>query len=202
MEPIAINARLGDGLLHFRGKNACLSMQSTMLDWLTVKRDMCLLKGFDPSHITMQTSGFTGRRDIYTFSTKVAPEITEVYNTPLEDILTGLTKTDLIMWYLDDGSYHIRRHTMHLYCNLLTEVQVNILIKRIVALYGITPRRREDRKKDGHSYPYLYFPRALVEVFRLDVEQFLLHYKIKSLFYKIGEAHPLRFPKRKEGGVL
>jgi len=198
MECIAINARLGDGLLHYRGKNASLSMQSTLLDWLTVKRDICLLKGFDPSHITMQTSGFTGRRDIYAFSTKVAPAITEVYKTPLEDILAGLTKTDLIMWYLDDGSYHINRHTMHLYCNALTDEQVNILSARIVTLYGITPRRREDRKKDGRSYPYLYFPRALVEVFRLDVERFLLRYKIKSLFYKIGEAHPLRFPKIKE----
>jgi len=87
MESIAINALLGDGMLLNCGKNAYISMQSTLLDWITVKRDMCLLKGFDPSHIVLKASGFTGRRDIYTFSTKVAPEITEVYDALLEDIL-------------------------------------------------------------------------------------------------------------------
>jgi len=112
--------------------------------------------------------------------------------------IAGLTKTDLIMWYLDDGSYHIKRHTMHLYCNTLTDTQVNILIERTASLYSIAPRKRTDRKRDGRSFPYLYFPRTLVEVFRLDVEQFLLRHKTKSLFYKIGEAHPLRFPKIKK----
>jgi hypothetical protein len=198
VDGIAINARLGDGILLPRGKNVALEMQSVLLDWITVKRDMCLLKGFSPSHITMRTSGFTGRRDIYSFSTKVAPEITEVYNLPLEDILANLTKENLVMWYLDDGSYHVRRHTMHLYCNMLTDEQVNLLIAQFSALYGIAPRRREDRKKDGRRFPYLYFPRELVEAFRLDVKRFLLHHKIKSLFYKIGEAHPLRFTKVKE----
>jgi hypothetical protein len=197
MEIIAINARLGDGILLSRGKNVALEMQSKLLDWITVKRDMCLLKGFSPSHIKMCTSGFTGRQDVYSFSTRVAPEITEVYNSSLESILTQLSKLDLIMWYLDDGSYHIKRHTMHLYCNMLTDAQIDLLLKRIESLYGIVPRKRQDKKKDGRNFPYLYFPRALVEVFRLDVEQFLLHHKLKSLFYKIGEARPLRFGKMK-----
>jgi len=199
MESIAINARLGDGMLHFRGKNACLEIQSALLDWITVKRDICLLKGLDPSHIQFKSSGYTGRKDIYYFSTKVSPIITEVYNASLDSILEGLTKEDLIMWYLDDGSYHIRHHTMHLYCNALTDAQTDLLIKRVTDIYGIAPRKCTDRKKDGRCFPYLYFPRSLVEVFRLDVERFLTRYKIKSLFYKIGEAHPLRFRKIKEG---
>jgi hypothetical protein len=195
MNQIAINARLGDGLLLFRGKNAALDMQSVFLDWITVKRDICLINGFDPSHIMIRKSGYTGKNNIYAFSTKVSPEITEVYNTELETIISGLSKTDLIMWYLDDGSYHIHRHTMHLYCNDLTDEQVNLLINRIRELYGIAPKRRNDKKADGRCFPYLYFPRVLVEDFRLDVEIFLKKYKIKSLFYKIGEPQPLRFKK-------
>lgn len=199
MNFIAKNARLGDGILLFRGKNACLSMQSINLDWLTVKRDICLLDGFQPGHITLKKSGYTGRSNIYSFDTKVHPAITTVYNVPFSDILTTLTVQDLIFWYLDDGSYHVRRHTMHLYCNSLDNAQAETLIDRISALYGIAPTLRLDKKPSGRAFPYLYFPRQLVEVFRLDVEVLLHKYKVKSLFYKIGEPQPLRCIRRKDG---
>ena len=198
MNHIAINARLGDGMVHFRGKNACFSMQSKNLDWLTVKRDICLKEGFNPQHIVIKKSGYTGELSIYTFTTLVNEKITEVYKAEMPDILSNLTKEDLCFWYLDDGSYQKNRYIMHLYCNQLNEDESEVLISRIYQLYGIYPTKRYDRKKDDRSFIYLYFPRELTEIFRKDVEKILVKYKVKSLFYKIGEARPLRFKSIKE----
>ena len=86
MNHIAINARLGDGMLHCRFKNAYLSMQSKNLDWLTVKRDICLKDGLNPQHIVMKKSGYTGELSIYTFMTLVHEKITEVYKAKMPDI--------------------------------------------------------------------------------------------------------------------
>ena len=160
MNFIAINARLGDGMLHFFGKNAGLSMQSKNLDWITVKRDICLKEGLNPQHIVMKKSGYTEKLSIYTFATLVHEKITEVYHAKMTDILNNLTKKDLCFWYLDDGSYHKNRYTMHLYCNQLNESETEILISRIKYLYGIKPAKRYDRKKDKRSFIYLYFPRT------------------------------------------
>ena len=198
MNHIAINARLGDGMLHCRFKNAYLSMQSKNLDWLTVKRDICLKDGLNPQHIVMKKSGYTGELSIYTFMTLVHEKITEVYKAEMPDILSNLTKEDLCFWYLDDGSYHKNRYTMHLYCNQLNEDESEVLISRIHQLYEIYPTKRYDRKKDGRSFIYLYFPRELTEIFRKDVEKILVKYKVKSLFYKIGKPRPLRVKSIKE----
>lgn len=163
-----------------------------------MKRDICLKDGFNPQHIKISKSGYTGKSNIYSFTTLVNEKITEVYKSEMSKIISIIDKKDLVFWYLDDGSYHKHRHTMHLYCNQLSEEEADLLISRIHEIYGIYPTKRYDRKKDGRRFIYLYFPRTLTEKFRIDVEQILLKYKVKSLLYKIDKPHPLRFGRLKE----
>jgi len=102
------------------------------------------------------------------------------------DAIDLLTKKDLILWYLDDGSYHINKKTMHLYSNMFNKEESIKLIDKITNLFNIDPRLRIDRKKDGREFYYLYFRRKMVKVFRPTVEKFLRKNNIDDLLYKAG----------------
>lgn len=183
---IAINARIGDGRLGDSSKNANISFYSTDKLLLEHKERILLAEGYSGINWGTQLSGYGGTKTIYKMYTHVSEKATIVRDLPIEDILCTLDEHDLIMWYLDDGSWHIKRHTMHLYSNMLDAEQSQILIERIEHLYGIAPRLRTDRKQDGRSFYYLYFPRELVVKFRPIVRQYLIDNALSTLYYKVG----------------
>lgn len=183
---MAINARLGDGMLSKTGKNAHITFMSTDLSLLKHKAKMLTNEGYGELRWGTQQSGYGGTKTIYNVATRVNALATEVRALSTDDILTKLDEVDLILWYLDDGSWHINQNLMHLYSNMLDERESNILADRINELYGIRPTLRLDRKKDGRQYYYLYFPRALTKVFRPKVKEYLLQYKLETMYYKFG----------------
>lgn len=183
---IAKNARLGDGCVVHRSKNAYIGFMSTDLKLLHLKRDLCDLEGITYKKIGTQKSGYGGKKTIYNFFTPVSELITEVAEASLEDLIADIDKTDLFLWYMDDGSWHISRNTMHLYSNMLNESQTNLLISKIESLYGFSPRIRTDRKKDGRSFYYLYFTRDLVKAFRPEFKEFAISNELTSMYYKFG----------------
>jgi hypothetical protein len=87
---------------------------------------------------------------------------------------------------MDDGSWHKTRNTMHLYSNMLNDAETDELITHIGDIYGIAPRARKDRKKDGRSFNYLYFPRDLVKRFRPEFKDYVMNYGLESMYYKFG----------------
>jgi len=185
---ILYNAKLGDGFMHMNNNNvnAKMGFMSKNLEYLLYKLKMCLESGFSCTDISMGVSGYTGSADIYRFYVRVSPAITSVYKTPVEDVLRDLSKEDLAVWFLDDGSYHRRRNTMHLYCNSLSEDQVVVLQDRIFELYGTMPNLYWDKKKDGRKYPYLYYPRELVKKAQEDVISVIRSNSLYSMNYKTG----------------
>lgn len=185
---VAKNAKLGDGCV-VKGAsnvNACIKFISTDLSYLLLKRDKCEKEGFSTGQIGTQKSGYGGAKTIYKFDTHVDPRITEVYEANLSDLIISLDKEDLILWYLDDGSWHKTRHTMHLYSNMLDDKETQLLIKQIARLYEVEPRPRKDRKQDGREFNYLYFPRDLVRLFRPDVEEYIERNNLGTMYYKVG----------------
>lgn len=186
LSKIAVNARLGDGRLGDASKNANISFYSTDKSLLEHKERLLLAEGYGGIKWGTQLSGYGGTKTIYKMSTFVSDKATEVRDLPIEDILRSIDEEGLIMWYLDDGSWHIKRHTMHLYSNMLDANQTQILIERIEQLYGIAPRIRTDRKQDGRSFYYIYFPRELVVKFRPIVRQYLIDNALSTLYYKVG----------------
>ena len=183
---IAKNARLGDGTIVKQCKNASLQFISTNLPLLYVKKYLCILEGIKPGRTKTQKSGYGGTKTIYRFNSMVHEKITEVYEASMYDILRSLDKEDLFLWYLDDGSWHKNNHTMHLYSNMLNDEETDILIGRIEELYGIAPRKRKDRKKDGREFNYLYFPRDLVRKFRPEFKEYVTSLQLESMYYKFG----------------
>lgn len=183
---IAKNARLGDGCIVQQVKNASLMFISTDLDLLLIKKLMCNKDGYYAGEIGTQKSGYGGTKPIYKFSTRVHEKITTVANASLTDLIKSIDKEDLFLWYMDDGSWHKNRHTMHLYSNMLDDTETEELITRIGEIYGIAPRARKDRKKDGRSFNYLYFPRELVKRFRPEFKEYVMDYGLESMYYKFG----------------
>jgi len=182
---MAINARLGDGMLG-KGKNANVSYMSTDKLLLEHKERLLREEGYEGIRWGTQPSGYGGTKTIYNMRTHVSENATKVRDLPIEDLLQSIDEQDLVLWYLDDGSWHVRANTMHLYSNMLDAEQTQILVNRIEQLYGIAPRIRTDRKQDGRSFYYLYFQRDLVVKFRPIVRQYLVDNALSTLYYKVG----------------
>lgn len=183
---IAKNAKLGDGCIAKSCKNANLMFMSTDIKLLHLKRSMCLDEGLVIGDMGTQKSGYGGKKTIYKFGSRVNERITDVYNASITDLIQTLDKEDLFLWYMDDGSWHKTRNTMHLYSNMLDDEETEILIESIGSLYGILPRKRKDRKKDGRSFNYLYFPRTLVKAFRPEFKEYAISHELDTMYYKFG----------------
>jgi hypothetical protein len=183
---IAKNAKLGDGCIIKPTKNASMSFVSTDFELLQLKRQLCIKEDISFGKLGTQKSGYGGTKTIYKFSTHVNEEITRVADASLSELIITLDKEDLFLWYMDDGSWHKNRNTMHLYSNMLNDTQTDELITQIGDIYGIAPRPRKDRKKDGRSFNYLYFPRELVKRFRPEFKEYAMSYGLESMYYKFG----------------
>jgi hypothetical protein len=183
---IAKNAKLGDGCIVKQTKNASMMFMSTDLELLQLKRQLCVKEDIILGKLGTQKSGYGGTKTIHKFSTHVNKEITRVANASLSDLIISLNKEDLYLWYMDDGSWHKNRNTMHLYSNMLNDDETDELIAQIGDIYGIAPRPRKDRKKDGRSFNYLYFPRELVKRFRPEFKEYAMSYGLESMYYKFG----------------
>ncbi|MCM3314855.1 hypothetical protein M3626_20885 [Psychrobacillus sp. MER TA 17] len=180
------NARLGDGGLTCTHKNAHATFYSTELQILGLKREMCLKEGIEISDLKTQLSGYGGTKTIYRFGTRVNEALTDVYDASIDDVINDIDEEDLILWYLDDGSWHKSRNTMHLYCNMFDDRETELLAVRIEEMYGVKPVKRIDRKKDGREFNYLYFPRHLVAIFRPIVKRYIVEKGLTDFFYKVG----------------
>ena len=188
LSKMAINARLGDGCIG-GSKTAYVSFISTDKSLLQHKERLLISEGYNGIVWGTQKSGYEGkgeRKTIYTIRSKAHEKVNEVRDAPIEYVLSNLSEEDLILWYLDDGSWHVNVDTMHLYSNMLDAEQTQILIDKVKQLYGVAPRIQIDRKHDGRSFYYLYFPRELVVIFRPIVRQYLIENSLVSLYYKIG----------------
>ena len=183
---IAKNAKLGDGCVVKSHKNAHLKFVSTDSNLLQLKMRMCDKEGITYGKLGTQKSGYGGKKIIYKFDTHVHESITEVADANISDLITSLDKEDLFLWYMDDGSWHKSRNTMHLYSNMLNDEETDQLIDKIGSIYGIAPRPRKDKKKDGRSFNYLYFSRELVKVFRPEFKDYVMFHKLSDMYYKFG----------------
>lgn len=183
---IAKNALLGDGSI-IRNKNGgSIHFMSTDIKLLKYKENMLIKEGYEGMRWGTQPSGYGGDKTIYNISVYSSAKALDVLNADIYDIIKSLDKEDLFLWYMDDGSWHIHRNTMHLYSNGLDKGQSEALMDRIKEIYGIRPNLRIDRKQDGRWFYYLYFPRDLVRLFRPEFKGYVMAAGIDTMYYKFG----------------
>lgn len=205
MLPTSIkNCLLGDGTLTLKKTVASVLYMSTEKQSLELKR---MLYERDFGEFTPQwstgVSGYGGTKTIYRLRVPsiLKTEFKELDSPDLmEQVLRDLDELDLFLWYLDDGSWHKSRNTMHLYSNMLDRYQSNTLIDRIGFLYGVKPRLRVDRKGDGREFYYLYFPRKLVNILHPIFKSYITAFGLSDFYYKVGgygyEDIPVKNVKR------
>ena len=103
----------------------------------------------------------------------------------IDEILDSLDLHGLILYYLDDGSLHKRKHFMHIYCNCFNYDETEHLIDIIYKFFPIKRcSHRFDKKKDGRKFNYIYIPTAVAYEFSIVVYKFLVDNNISSLLYK------------------
>jgi hypothetical protein len=182
---IILNAKLGDGTIVHQGHVNCyMGFTSKCMDVLCYKRD--LAGGYSPTNFRDVPSGYKDGAVSRTFTTRSHVDITEMYYTSYEECIDMLTKEDLALWYLDDGSLHKHKKFMHLYCNMFSEEEALKLADKIYSMYPIKkPSVRWDKKKDGREYVYLYIPAPTAREFGKDVLSLIEENQLYSMLYKV-----------------
>lgn len=165
-----------------------LLINSINLDYLVHKKTELERMGIITQPLRTAKSGYKEDSIIYVFGTRIHHYITSVANMKTVDILHKLDKQGLIYYFLDDGTFHQKKHFGHICCNTFNDEEVETLIK---VMYKFYPQKlctkRIDRKKDGRQYPYIYIPVVVMNEFRKDIYKFLKENHIESLLYKVGE---------------
>ena len=185
---LLLSLRLGDGCFitqnKTKNKNYHVITSSINEDYIEYKRNVLEHNGIFVRSMKCR-SGYKKSSQIFGISTRTSKEISLVGNLSITDCINGLNMTGLIMLYIDDGSLHKNKHTMHLYCNSFNEDEVGALVEKI---HELLPQKKVsvcfDRKRDGRVFPYLYFPRCVVDEFNIHVRNFLIQNNINSLLYK------------------
>lgn len=184
------NAILGDGTLRVHKKTCHIRYISSSKEYIEFKKS--LIVGSNLTRISildnMQYSGYKDDYSIHRVDISGIPkeEAGVTDSIEIEAVIEQLDEYDLFLWYLDDGSWHKTRNTMHLYCNMLNEKQTNLLCDKIESIHGIRPTIRIDRKKDGRQFYYLYYPRKLVNVLHPIYRQYLIDANLECMYYKVG----------------
>ena len=184
---LLFNSKFGDCYLSV-GVNTCRpSFMSTSNSLLKEKERMLEDCGMKVSKRRKGESGYGGKKEINVINSLGDTELKDLYDSySNEELLRTAEEKDLILLYLDDGSWHKRSELMHLYCNELTENELKALADRVEELYGTRPTLRWDKKKDGRSFPYFYFPRKLVDTVRDRWFEYVKERNMKDLYYKFG----------------
>ena len=186
---VLLSSKLGDGCFIKNGTEYCFSFVCKFEDYLDYKLDCLRAIGLpfrdNPKAITK--SGYKEGAYSHNFLSRNHPKLTEIACLDKKKAIKHLNREGLIMYFLEDGSYHQRKHFMNLYCNSFTAEEVEALIEKIYELYPIKKAvKRMDRKRDGRAFPYLYLPVGVANIFKLDIRDFLLKNNISSLLYKTG----------------
>ena len=189
--------KLGDGSFVTQCKdksnpkpNYYLMATSINLDYISHKKSQLDHLGIITHPLHTGKSGYKDTSIIYNFSTRNHHLISRVGNMNTIDIINSLNIEGLVYLFLDDGTFHQKKHFGHICCNTFSDVEVETLIK---VMYKFYPQKlcskRVDRKKDGRQYPYIYIPVAVMNEFRKDVGKFLKDNHIESLMYKVGGSY-------------
>ena len=190
LERLALNAKLGDGCIAPQGASYGMNFVSTSLDYLLYKQLLGVKAG--ASRIRTQKSGYSGKKVIYVFNVHNTVEAAAAHKMSYTEAIADLDSLDLIMWILDDGSVHKRAGTIHLYSNMLSDIESLHLAEKIFQMYPVAkPSVRVDRKKDGRKFNYIYIPRLTAEAIQKDMEIFLNNNGIQSLLYKSVRKYTL-----------
>lgn len=196
---IVKNAILGDGHIDVNHLSVGMTFISSDEQSLSLKERMVKETYGEELRTTYRevVSGFGGRKlvkSMYVQRIPLKDFKTNVSNVNIDEAIEQLTEFDLFLWYLDDGSWHIRRNTMHLYSNMLDEKQSNRLIEKVFEIYGVRPTLRVDRKKDGRSFYYLYFPRKLVNILQPIYKSYITALSLSNSYYKVGGEDYIDLP--------
>ena len=184
-----LSSKLGDGGFYLNGKTHYFLFVSKEKDYLMYKLNQLREAGIPmkDSPVGITKSGYKEGNFSFSFITRNSEKLSKVALMSVREAVDAMSLDGLIMFYLEDGTFHQRKHFMHIYCNTFSVEEAQYLIEKIYSLYPIKKCAiRWDKKKDGRKYPYLYIPVSVANVFKEDVKTFLEDNKIYSLLYKVG----------------
>ena len=183
--------RLGDGgfvTQSERTLNYYLMVSSVSSQYLVFKKTMLESGGVVTRPLKEAKSGYKSSSVVYRFETRNHTLISAVARMSVKDVVTSLDKEGLALYFLDDGTFHQRKHFGHLYCNTFNSDEVNTLIEVMFKFYPMKRCAiRYDRKKDGREYPYIYIPVPVMAEFKKDVKAVIDKYGLTDYLYKTGE---------------
>jgi hypothetical protein len=180
MVDIVINARLGDGCAR-NVKTNKLDISFSSVNESLIKYKASIIRG--NCRKGNQNLNAYGKKPIYSTFKRIP-----IDNRSKLDLIRSIDMDDFILWYLDDGSYHQKKHFMNLNCHALSLDLVLDLQFHLWRVLGIDTKLTPDKKRDGRLFWYLRIPRNQAESIKPDIDFFMLSQNISGLEYKIGKT--------------
>lgn len=188
---VLLSSKLGDGGFVKQGKYSnsyYMTFTTYHYDYACHIYNKLKSLGIFVSDIRTIKSGYKEGSHGYTFSTRIHPLLNKVGNISNKDAILKLNKEGLSYFFIDDGSFHQKKHFGHLYCNTFSVEECESLIE---VMYKYYPSKRcsirFDRKKDGRKFPYLYIPVCVMNQYKLGVLDLIKRNRIYSFMYKVGQ---------------
>jgi len=182
---VILASLLGDGCAYHRKpcKEKSLVLSSKNRKYLLYKcldlgKNLFSERGFKAMD---NSAGFKKGSKIYSKESFSHPEITKLAQQDPTKWVESLDECGLALWFFDDGSLHQKKKFYHLYTNAFTKEQVESFIDILKRKFGVEGRLRFDRKKDGRSFPYIYFGTESAKI----ISAILSKYGGHELNYKI-----------------
>lgn len=191
-EQLFLSSKIGDGHCYISKQNinARITYMSVNKEYLQFKKSIIDSSDFTCSEIRVKdnSKGYNKQGIIYTLNVFTNPKLNGISNLSKLEVIKNLNYFGFLIYYLDDGSFHKCRKTMHIYCNSFSAEEVSALQDKV---YELFPYKRctvhIDKKVDGRAYPYLYVPRVTVEAIIRQYREFMLNNKfLHSMLYKLG----------------
>jgi hypothetical protein len=183
---IFINARLGDGC-YFKYKTCkhwSISFSGVEKNWIEHKH--VISKSNNKVYKRPQSLKAYGTKPIY-FLHMTSCEVDCYAIMSIEEIINKMEIEDVIALYFDDGSWHKKKHFMHIYTNSFNKDENLFLIKKLKELLDINCKLRLDKKKTGKEYFYLALSVSDSNILKGIINDYIISYPNLSCFnYKIG----------------
>ena len=150
---VFLTGRLGDGCIVTSNSNSTYyTTNCKYKEYIDFKAS--LLGDLYKNARKQEENGFA-KTPIYIMRSKSVSLLKEIKNLDIETVVNNLDKLGIALWFYDDGSLHKRK----LFYNLNThkfskEINEEIFIP-FFHKYGIYPKLRIERKKDGREFYYL-----------------------------------------------
>lgn len=189
---IFLTARIGDGCISksMSAKKYHVYFSSINKDYLLYKQKIIEFAGYKTADVRTRcrNSGFNAKGIINELIVYANDKFNYYQLLQKEDIINKLDYFGFFIYYLDDGSYHVKNKSMRLHCGAFTELEANTLSDKIYELFPVKKSSVcVQTNANNKKYYYVYIPvKTTTEIIKFYSDYINNEKLLHCMKYKFG----------------